>query len=138
MVFNVQIIADPKAKDPQHASSPGWIPLGANNNSFLFRKAFLRILEIRESIGTGEPATGTILSGTLDFTLVHEFGHLLHLYDSNLWGWHWNLLRPMSDIMNEGWTVGQYNVDRIVGGVGKALHMRLPVRLCPKLEGLRA
>ena len=30
VVFNVQIIADPKAKDPQHASSPAGFP-GANN-----------------------------------------------------------------------------------------------------------
>lgn len=28
-------------------------------------------------------------------------------------------MRPKSDIMNEGWTVGRYDIDRIIGG-GKA------------------
>jgi RHS repeat-associated protein len=119
VVFNVQIIADPKAKDPQHASSPAGFP-GANNFISVPEGSPADLGNPGIDWNWGNPHTGTIPSGTLDFTLVHEFGHLLHLYDSNLWGWHWNLLRPKSDIMNEGWTVGQYNVDRIVGG-GKAL-----------------
>jgi hypothetical protein len=52
-------------------------------------------------------------------TVDHEFGHLLHLYDSNISGWDVNPFRPKSDIMNEGWTVGAYDINRIVGG-GKA------------------
>jgi RHS repeat-associated protein len=115
VVFNVQVIADPNAKDAQHASSPTGFP-GANN--FIF---------VPDGIGDptinfdwGSPHTGTIPSGTLKFSVAHEFGHILHLYDSKpWWRWPWNLLQPMSDIMREGWTVGQYDINRIVGG-GKA------------------
>jgi RHS repeat-associated protein len=112
VVFNVQVIADPNAKDAKHASSPAGFP-GANN-----------FIVVPDGIGDpyvdwswGSMHTGTIPSGTLDFSVAHEFGHLLHLYDSNRWWrWPWNLLQPKSDIMRERWTVGRYDIDRIVGG----------------------
>jgi hypothetical protein len=118
VVFNVQVIADPNAKDAKHASSPAGFP-GANNFISVPDGSPADVGNPNINWDGGNPHTGTIPSGTLGFTVAHEFGHLLHLYDSNLWGWHWNLLRPKSDIMNEGWTVGQYDINRIVGG-GKA------------------
>jgi RHS repeat-associated protein len=113
--FNVLVIADPKAKDPKHASTPTGFP-GANN--------YINVPEgTPDKVGNPfinpNRFTGTIPSGTGDNSVAHEFGHLLHLWDTNINGWHINPLRPNSDIMNEGWTVSDYDINRIIGG-GKA------------------
>ena len=75
VVFNVQIIADPKAKDPQHASSPAGFP-GANN--FISCSEGSPLADLGNpgiGIGTGNPHTGNNTRRALwDFTLVHEFG----------------------------------------------------------------
>jgi RHS repeat-associated protein len=118
VIFNVQVIADPNAKDAKHASSPTGFP-GANNFISVPDGSPSDLGNPSINFDWGSPHTGTIPSGTLGPSVAHEFGHLLHLYDSNLWGWHWNLLRPKSDIMNEVNAVGRYDIDRIVGG-GKA------------------
>jgi hypothetical protein len=115
VIFNVQVIADPNAKDWQHASSPPGFP-GAQNYIYVPEGSPDQV---------GNPSinpnlfTGTIPSGSYVNTVQHEFGHLLHLYDTNIGGWHINPLRPNSDIMNEGWTVSGYDINRIIGG-GKA------------------
>jgi len=110
--FNVLVIADPKAKDSKHASTPAGFP-AANN--------YINVPEgTPDKVGNPfinpNRFTGTIPSGTGDNSVAHEFGHLLHLWDTNINGWHINPLRPNSDIMNEGWTVSDYDINRIIGG----------------------
>ena len=115
VVFNVQVMADPMATNPQNAMSDPYLP-GANNQIY---------------VPNGSPAdfggphinwtrpwsfsTGTIPSGTLGVTVAHEFGHLLHLFDSSIGGSNVNPWRPQNDIMNEGGVISQYDINRIVG-----------------------
>lgn len=114
VIFNVQVIADPKAKDPKHAAAPAGFP-GAKNYIFVPAGSPADLGNPQINMGG---STGTIPSGTLSFTVSHEFGHLLHLYDSNIGGLHINPWRPKNDIMNEGDVVSQYDINRIIGGGG--------------------
>ena len=112
VIFNVRVIADQKAKDSKHASTPAGFP-GANN--------YINVPEgTPDKVGNPwinlNRFTGTIPSGTGTNSVAHEFGHLLHLWDTNINGWHINFMRPNSDIMNEGWTVSDYDINRIISG----------------------
>jgi RHS repeat-associated protein len=112
VTFNVKVMNDPNAKDARHAVSPAGYP-GANN--------FIYVPLGDPGGDLGDPrintdlSTGTIPSGTLSFTVAHEFGHLLHLFDSNRFGLNLNPWRPKDDIMNEGLTISSYDINRIIG-----------------------
>jgi hypothetical protein len=113
--FNVKVISDSNAKDSRHASAPPGFP-GANN--FIFVPQGDPGGDLGDPHINGDLSTGTIPSGTLSFTVAHEFGHLLHLFDSNRYGLNFNPWRPKNDIMNEGDVVSQYDINRIIKGGG--------------------
>jgi hypothetical protein len=101
--FNVQVIADPNAQHWWQAASPG-MP-GANNYIYVPQ-------------GVGDASinpggfTGTIPAGTLQFSVAHEFGHLLGLFDARpgfLLPW-----RDSNDIMAEGTQVTPWDINGII------------------------
>jgi RHS repeat-associated protein len=112
VIFEVQIVADPTAPDPKHAVAPSGSP-GANNYIYVPLGSPADMGNPHINIGG---STGTIPSGTLSFSVAHEFGHLLNLYDSNIGGVYINPWRPNNDIMNEGDVISQYDINRIVKG----------------------
>lgn len=109
--FNVRVTADPKATNWRNASPDSDFP-GANNFIYVPQG-----MPGNPFINPGN-STGTIPSDTLSFSVAHEFGHLLDLWDSNIGGWHINPWRPDNDIMNEGDVISQYDINRIIGGAG--------------------
>jgi RHS repeat-associated protein len=126
VIFNVQVIADPKIKakdDWQAASTPSGFA-GANNYIYVPDGSPTDLGNPKIDGGLSalfgqSRSTGTIPSGTGLNSVQHEFGHLLGLFDSNFGGFRPWFLRPTSDIMNEAWTVSAYDINRIIGG-GKA------------------
>lgn len=60
------------------------------------------------------PNSGTIPAGTLPFSVAHEFGHLLGLFDVNFGNGLILPWRDPSDIMAEGSKVTQYDINRII------------------------
>ncbi len=104
--FNVQVTVDSTATSWWNAGSNPDFP---DANNFIYVPAGM----------PGNPSidfpffTGTIPADTLSFSVAHEFGHLLGLWDARpgfLLPW-----RDSADIMAEGSIVTQHDINGIVG-----------------------
>ena len=102
--FNVAVTADPTANHWYTANSNPNFSASAQNYWF-----------VPEGMGDAQMSsffTGTVPAGTLQFTVPHEFGHLLWFLDTRFGT---TVFGDPNDIMAEGLTVTQSDITAIVG-----------------------